>query len=204
MSDTTAIRNPLKAGSSLRSRTGTRSRSGGPSALAAPTPTRPTDAAPAATALARPRNSRRFKRRRGGGLPLAGSTTRRSRSLPAASALPSPAVQAGPARARAASKTGRRRGRTISSPATRTTLSPPSRGFAAGPAPRRAALRARRGRRRGPTACAVACRVFDQPFPEVEVHQREDRAENHDEQCASLPSTPERTSSVSGASTLIG
>ena len=51
MSDTTAIRNPLNAGSSRRSRTGTCSRSGGPSALAAPTPTRLTDAAPAATAL---------------------------------------------------------------------------------------------------------------------------------------------------------
>jgi hypothetical protein len=60
MSDTTAIRNPDSAGSNLDSRTGTRSRSGGPSAFAIPTPTRLADAAPATTPTVRDRNTRRF------------------------------------------------------------------------------------------------------------------------------------------------
>ena len=59
MSDTTAIRKPLKAGSRWRRRTGTCNISGGPNALAAPTATRLDRRAPAAAAPVLARNSRR-------------------------------------------------------------------------------------------------------------------------------------------------
>ncbi len=120
MSDTTAIRNPLNAGSSRRSRTGSASRSGGPSALAVPTPTRPTDAAPAATALVRARNIRRFTV----GAAVVILDGRLGRGVAVASRLPlHPAPQCEPNRLQHEQRreTGTRPGRTRSIPATRTT-----------------------------------------------------------------------------------
>ena len=180
MSDTTAIRNPLNAGSSWRSRIGTCSRSGGPSALAVPTPTRPTDAAPAATALARARNTRRFS----AGEPWAhlGGPARSVVSVASSGPLhPAPQREPDGLQHEQCQKQVRDQAEPeVARPREPRRLGHPDD---ARQDQRRDQQRRERDERRreDPSRASRPGRVLDQPFPEVEVHQPEDRAENNDE-----------------------
>ncbi len=204
MSDTTAMRNPRNAGSSRRRRTGSCSRSGGPSAVAAPTPTRPTDAAPAATALARARNTRRFNAGGAGGSSgrsgNAGSGgDRRRRRLPL-----DPAAQREPHRLQ-----DEQRQEQVDDEAEPEVARPrvPPRCRHVGEArhdERRDEHQRERDEHEGedPPRAPRAGGVLDQPLPEVDVHQRQDRAEENDEH--SRPSGDAWTRGVCGPSQLMG
>ena len=203
ISDTTAMRNPRNAGSSRRRRTGSCSRSGGPSAVAAPTPTRPTDAAPAATALARARNIRRFNAGGADGLSAGRATQGRRRPSPLSIPL-DPAAQREPQRLQ-----DEQRQEQVDDEAEPEVARPrvPPRCRHVGEArhdERRDEHQRERDEHEGedPSRASRAGGVLDQPLPEVDVHQRQDRAEDHDEH--SRPSGDAWTRGICGPSQLMG